>query len=75
VVPERDRVGAGGEQPFGEAGGQADSVRGVLAVDDAEIDVELLTQRAEAFLDGATSRRPEDVGDEEQLQDESVAAG
>ena len=41
VVAERDRVGAGGEQPLGEPRRDADAVRDVLAVDDADVDVEL----------------------------------
>jgi hypothetical protein len=44
VVPERDRVGAGAEDFRGEAGRQPDAVGRVLAVDHADVDVELLAQ-------------------------------
>jgi hypothetical protein len=76
VVAERENVGAGSEQPVGEPRRDPRSVGDVLAVDDAEVDVELVAERPEPFLDRAPSRRPEDVGDEKDLQGiESVAAG
>jgi hypothetical protein len=42
VVAERDHVGSGGEDPVGELGSQPGAVGRVLAVDGAEVDVELL---------------------------------
>ena len=65
VVAERDRVGAGGEELLGELRGQADAVRGVLAVHDAEVDLELLAQVAQAGLDGPAAGSAEDVAQEE----------
>jgi hypothetical protein len=44
VVAERDRVRPGGEDPLRELAGDAGAVGDVLAVDDAEVDVELLAQ-------------------------------
>jgi len=44
VIAERDDVCTGGEQPFGELRRDAGAVGDVLAVDDARVDVELLTQ-------------------------------
>ena len=75
MVPEREHVGARREQPLSEARREADPVRRVLAVDHAEVHVELLAQAAEPLLERASARRPEDVGDEEEVQEESVAAG
>ena len=46
VVPERDRVGAGSEDPVCEPWRDPDPVRGVLAVDDAEVDLELVRAAA-----------------------------
>jgi hypothetical protein len=68
VVAERDDVRSRVQEPVGEARRDARPVGSVLAVDDAEVRVTLLAQRRQAFLDGSTSRRAEDVGDEEQSQ-------
>lgn len=76
VVAERDDVGAGGEDPVGELGRQAATVRDVLAVHDAEVGFELGAQIRQARLDRTPSRRAEDVGEEEDSQrSASVAAG
>jgi hypothetical protein len=76
VVAERDHVGARREQPLRELRRQPAPVGRVLAVDDAEVDVELLAQRGQALLDGAASGGAEDVGQEEDLQRSArVAAG
>jgi hypothetical protein len=75
VVSEREYVGARREQSLSEARREADAVRRVLAVDDAEINVELVAQAAEPLLERASARRPKDIRDEEELQEESVAAG
>ena len=76
MVAERDHVRAGGQNPVGELGRDPDSVRDVLAVDDAERGAELLPQRAQPLLERPPSRRADDVPDEEDLQrTESTAAG
>jgi hypothetical protein len=75
VVAERDHVGAGREQPLGEARSDPRAVGHVLAVDDAEADAVLLLQGGQALLDGVSAGGAEDVGDEEDDQgSESVAA-
>ena len=56
VVAERDRVGAGGEQLVGEPRRDPDAVGGVLAVDDADVDLELVAQVAAAGA--STASRP-----------------
>jgi hypothetical protein len=68
VVAERDRVGAGREDAVGELRRDARAVGGVLAVDDADVGVQLLAQRRQPLLDGATAGDAEDVGEEEDLQ-------
>jgi hypothetical protein len=68
VVARRDHVGARGEELLGELGGQADAVGGVLAVDDAEVDLELVLELGQTVRDGPPAGRPEDVTDEEDLQ-------
>ena len=72
VVAECDRVGARTEKLLGETGSQPDAVSGVFPVYDAEIDVELLAQRAQPLLDRAAPRRAKHVRDEEDFQDDSV---
>jgi hypothetical protein len=42
VVAERDRVGPGGKEAIGQLRRDADPVRDVLAVDDADIRIELV---------------------------------
>jgi hypothetical protein len=68
VVPRRDRISARREDLLGQLGGQADAVCGVLAVDDAEVDVELVPQLGQLRLDRPPPRRPEDVTEEEDAQ-------
>jgi hypothetical protein len=68
VVPERDRVGAGGEDPLRQLRRQSDAVGGVLAVDDAHVDVELLAEQRQTLLQYAPARMSDDVGDEEKDQ-------
>jgi hypothetical protein len=76
VVAERDRVDSVGEQLLGDARRQADTVGRVLAVRDAEVDVELGAELAEPLLQRAAPRDADDVGDEEQDQGrERAAAG
>jgi len=75
-VPECDHVGPRGEELVRELAGDPAPVRGVLAVDDAEVDRELGAEPGEALLDGLAAGRPEDVGEEEDPQGRaSVAAG
>jgi hypothetical protein len=64
VVARRDHVGARRQKLLGELGGQADAVRGVLAVDDAEVDPELVPELGQPVRDGPPAGRPEDVTDE-----------
>jgi hypothetical protein len=68
VVAGRDHVGAGAEELLRQLGGQPDPVRGVLAVDDAEVDLELVPELGQSVCDGPPAGRPEDVTDEEDLQ-------
>jgi len=68
VIPERDHVGAGGEDPVGELAREPAPVRGVLAVDDAEADAELLAQARQPLLERTAPRYAEDIGDEEESQ-------
>jgi hypothetical protein len=68
VVPGREHVAAAGEQPVGEARREPGAVGRVLAVDDAEVDLELVPKRGQSLLDRAAARRAEDVGDEEEPQ-------
>jgi len=76
VVAERDHVGPGREDAVCDPRRDPGPVRGILAVDDAEVGVELLTQAGQPFLDGPPPRDAEDVGDEKNLQGvESAAAG
>ena len=44
MVAEGYHVGAGDEQRLGHVGGKAETVRGVLAVDDGEIDAQIAAQ-------------------------------
>jgi len=74
MVAERDRVGAGGEQAVGELARDARAVGGVLAVDDAHVDVELVPQRRQPPLDCKLPGRAEDVGEEEDSQFSASAA-
>ncbi len=75
MVPEREHVDAGREQLVGELGRDPDPVRGVLAVGDAEVDVELFTQRRQPLLDRADTRPAVYVGDEENSQGIASVAG
>ena len=65
VVPERDHVGAGGQQPLRELRRDARAVRGVLSVDDAELDPELGPQARQPVLDRPPTGRAEDIADEQ----------
>ena len=68
MVAERDDVGARGEQAFGELRRDAGAVGDVLAVDDADVGVELVAQPRQSLLDRAPPRKAEDVGEEEDSQ-------
>jgi hypothetical protein len=68
VIAERHHVGAGAQELVGELRGDARAVRDVLAVDDAEVDVELLPERVQAFLDGTPAGDAEDVREKEESQ-------
>jgi hypothetical protein len=68
VVAERDHVGAGGQDLVRELRGDPDSVRGVLAVHDAEPCAELGLQRLQPRLERPSAGWAEDVCDEEDDQ-------
>jgi hypothetical protein len=68
VVPERDRVDSGREQPVGEARRDADSIGDVLPVRDADVDLEVGAQRRQALLERLPAGGPDDVGDEQNAQ-------
>jgi len=73
VVAERDRVGAGAEQPVGELRRDPGAVGGVLAVDDREVGAEFLAQPGQALLDGPPSGDAEDVREKEDPQPEGLS--
>jgi Glycosyltransferase family 87 len=76
VVAQRDRVGAGAEDPLGQLGREARTVGGVLRIDDAEVRFELVPKSAQPVLERPCTRGAEDVGDEENLYGMArVAAG
>ena len=64
-VAQRDHVGACGQQPFGDLGGDASPVGGVFAVHDAEIGAKLLAQPAQMRFDCPAPRCAEHVRNEE----------
>jgi hypothetical protein len=74
VVSGREYVAAAGEEPVGEARREPGAVGRVLAVDDAEVDLELVPKRRQPFLDRAAARGAEDVRDEEEPQGTAGAA-
>jgi hypothetical protein len=73
VVAERERVGAGREQPLREPRCQPGAVGRVLAVDDAGVDLELVAQRGKQLLDRAPAGGAEDVRYVEKLQGVAAA--
>jgi hypothetical protein len=75
VIAEGDRVRARDEQPLGELGRDPDSVGDVLAVDDAEVGLELGPQSREPVLERGTAGAADDVSDEEEVQGSDPAAG
>ena len=74
VVAGRDHIGTGVQQPAGESGGQPDAVCRVLAVDDAELDAQLLANRWEVLLERPTSGGAEDIGEKEESQGSATLA-
>jgi len=66
VVPQRHRVGAGGQQALREPWRDAEAVRDVLAVDDARVDLEALAERREQPFDRVAAGTSDDVPDEQQ---------
>jgi hypothetical protein len=68
VVAERDHVGTRGQEPRRQLRRDPDAVGGVLAVEDAERDAELVLQPRQALLDGPPTGRANDVSDEQDLQ-------
>ena len=68
MVAERDRIGTDREQPLGELGCDPDAVGDVLAVDDAEVDAELVAETGQPFLQRLSAGSADDVADEEDPQ-------
>ena len=68
VVARRDDVGSGGEELLGELRRKPDAVGGVLAVDDAKTDAQLVAELRQAGFDRAPAGGTEDVADDEKLQ-------
>lgn len=62
MVSERDRIGAGGEDALGMPGREARSAGGILGVDEAKIDRQLLAQAWQVLLEQEPPGRAEDVG-------------
>jgi hypothetical protein len=68
VIAERDHVGSCAQQAVGELSGDPRPVRDVLAVDDAQVGAELVTQLRQPLLDRAATGDAEDVREEKKLQ-------
>ncbi len=68
VVSGRDHVRPRGEQLLGDLRRQACAVGCVLAVDDAEVDPELVSELGKALLERAPAGGPENISDEEDPQ-------
>jgi len=68
VVPERDCIRPCGQEAVREARRDADPVGGVLAVHDADVDLEVGAQRRQKRLHRAAARSTHHVGDEEDAQ-------
>jgi hypothetical protein len=76
VVAERDHVSTRREQTIGELRGDAGAVRDVLAVDDAEVRLELVAEPGQPLFDRAAAGDAEDIREEEESQFRTrVAAG
>jgi len=65
VVAERDRVDAGREHLVSKLRRDPDTVREILAVQDAKIDPQLVAQRGQALFQRTAPRDADRVGDEE----------
>ena len=65
MVAERDRVRPGREQHLGEPRGDSHPVGDVLAVDDADVDLEPLAEARQQALDRVAAGPADDVADEE----------
>ena len=68
VVAGRENVRAGGEELLRQLGRQPEPVGGVLAVDDAEVDAQLVPELGQPGLDGAPPGRSEDVCEKKDFQ-------
>jgi hypothetical protein len=76
MVAKRDDVGARREQAVRELRRDPDAVGDVLAVQDAEVGLNLLAEAGQALLDCKPSRAADNVRNKENLQGRaSVAAG
>jgi hypothetical protein len=69
VVPERDHVCSGREHAVGEARRDPDSVREVLAVENACVSIQIGAKPAQTRLDRSPPGGSDDVRDEEDSQE------
>ena len=69
MVAERDRVDSHPEELIGEPRRDADAVRGVLAVHDAGVDLEVGAHGLQALVERPPPGGADDVGDEEDPQE------
>ena len=74
MVAERDRVDSHPEELIGEPRRDADAVRGVLAVHDAGVDLEVGAHGLQALVERPPPGGANDVGDEEDPQGAETAA-
>ena len=66
VIAERHRVDAGGEEVFENRFGEAEAARGVLAVDDDEIELPAVPQKGNLLEERRAPRPPDNVADEQE---------
>src|SRR6185312_10225582 len=65
VIAERDGIGAGVDQFGVDRLRDAEAAGGVLAVDHDQIELPVLDQSLQAFVDGGAPRAPDHVADEQ----------
>ena len=66
VIAERHRVDAGGEEVLENRFGEAEAARGVLAVDDDEIELPAVAQKGNLLEERGAPGPPDDVADEQE---------
>ena len=74
MVAERDRIDAGGQHLVRELRRDPHAVREILAVQDAEVDVQLVAQGGETVLHGPPAGNADGVCDEQDSQGRRLAA-